>query len=112
METITFENLPAAVTQLYEKLISIERILNTLSPQADEDLLLTIQEASTVIHLSVPTLYGLVHNKQIPFCKKSKRLYFSKKELILWVREGRKKTISEITEDAEIHLALAKRQKS
>jgi excisionase family DNA binding protein len=107
MENITFEDLPKAVYGLYEKLISIEKILlNKTEPEPDH--LLTIQQTGEFLHLSVPTIYGLVSRSEIPVSKKGKRLYFSKQELTDWVKEGRKKTLTEINTEASIYLKKKK----
>jgi excisionase family DNA binding protein len=62
--------------------------------EADE--ILTIKEAAILLSLSVPTIYGLVSRSEIPVNKQGKRLYFSKHELIAWIKTGRKKTGAEI----------------
>src|SRR5580693_4593443 len=69
--------------------------------------LLTIQEAAYLLHLSVPTVYGLVHRKEVPVCKQGKRLYFPKQELIAWIKSGRKQTIKELTAEAITELQNA-----
>ena len=103
---ITFEKLPQAVTQLIDKVDSIERLLlsqnNTTPPE--EDKLLTIREAAEILHLSVPTVYGLVQRAEVPVCKRGKRLYFSKQEITAWVMAGRKKTASEIEVEADNYI--------
>jgi excisionase family DNA binding protein len=68
------------------------------------DKLLNVEEAAQFLHLSVPTIYGLVGKSQLPVNKRGKRLYFSEKELLNWVKEGRKKTISETENEAENYL--------
>lgn len=72
MQEITFEKLPQAVTQIYDKLEKIERLLESQNNVArvDNDKLLTIREAAEVLHLSVPTIYGLVQRQAIPVAKK------------------------------------------
>lgn len=99
---ITFDQLPKAVSQLYNKLENIERLLLSQSSQdnAETDQFLTIQEAAKFINLAVPTIYAMVAKNQIPFSKKSKRLYFSKQELTDFIKSGRKKTVSEIEAEA------------
>ena len=101
---LTFDNLPEAVAKLQHKLDSIERLLHAQSqiPQPATDKHLTVQEAADFLKLSVPTIYGYVHRAEIPVCKRkgSKRLYFSAQQLTDWIKAGRKKTISEIEEDA------------
>ena len=104
---ITFEQLPDMVAQLYLKLDAIEGLLHSLDrPTAPEpDQILTIKQAATFINLSISTVYGLVHNKNIPVCKRGKRLYFSKQELFTWIKNGRKQTLSETNQEADDHLS-------
>lgn len=101
--TITFEQLPQAVSQLQDKLDNIERLLlsQNNTPQPEEDKLLTIREAAEILHLTVPTVYGLVQRSEVPVSKRGKRLYFSKQELTAWIMAGRKRTISEIDAETE-----------
>ncbi len=102
MNEITFEHLPKAVSQLYEKLENIERLLTEKSAasQVESDHLLTIEEAGAFAHLSKLTIYGLVSRAEIPCMKKGKRLYFSRKELVAWIKTGRKKTVAELDNEA------------
>lgn len=69
------------------------------------DQLLTIEEASKLLHLTKPTLYSKVSKGELPgVCKQGKRLYFSKESLIDWIKSGRKKSNAEIEADAETYL--------
>ena len=106
-DNLSFEQLPKAVSQLYEKLSAIESLLLNQTNQPEADQLLTIQQAGELIRLTVPTLYGYVRRNEIPFSKKGKRLYFSKQELTDWIMQGRRKTIAEI--NAEAHTYLQKK---
>ncbi len=106
MTEITHNNLPEAVTQLFNKLDNIERLLNNQTNQPESDQLLTIQQAGELIKLSVPTLYGYVSRNEIPFSKKGKRLYFSKQQLFDWIQGGRKKTIAEISKEANTYVKI------
>ena len=103
MEAITFEQLPTAFTQLFNKVENIETLLKLsaedLSPEED---FFTIQQTAEFIKLSVNTVYSLVSKNELPFCKKGKRLYFSKQELISWIRAGRNKTNSEMKLKEEV----------
>jgi excisionase family DNA binding protein len=103
---ITFENLPKAVSQLYDKLDNIERLLQIKNSEHNipSDQLLTIRQAAELLSLSVPTIYGLVSKKEIPVNKKGKRLYFSSIELTDWIRSGRKMTLSEINDLSKSYL--------
>ena len=84
---------------------------NPQSEHPETEQLFTIKEASEFLHLSVATLYGYVSRNDIPFSKRpnSKRLWFSKQELIEWLKTGRKKTIAEINAEANTYLKSKKK---
>nr|WKN35057.1 helix-turn-helix domain-containing protein [Tunicatimonas sp. TK19036] len=67
--------------------------------ETESNNLLTVQEAASFLNLAVPTIYGLVSRREIPFSKKGKRLYFLKEELTEWVQTGRKRTVAEIEKE-------------
>jgi excisionase family DNA binding protein len=66
--------------------------------------LLTIQEAAEFLKLTVPTLYSKVSKGELPVMKRSKRLYFSRAELLAYLKEGRKKSNAEIEQEAKAYL--------
>jgi excisionase family DNA binding protein len=110
MATITFDQLPEAVSKLHDKLNIIEQLLRQAGshdPEIDE--LLTISQAAKFLSLSTPTLYGKVSRKEIPVNKQGKRLYFYKSELAEWIKAGRKKTFSEIEQETEQYLISKKK---
>jgi excisionase family DNA binding protein len=74
------------------------------APPEDTQKLLTIQEASVFLKLTVNTIYGLTSRNELPFMKTGKRLYFSKAELFKFIRNGRKKTNEEVAKAEEQHL--------
>ncbi|MBK6526239.1 MAG: helix-turn-helix domain-containing protein [Crocinitomicaceae bacterium] len=106
MTNLTLEKLPQAVSQLFDRLDTIENLILNKNNQTDSDQLLTIQQASELTKLSVPTLYGYVSRQEIPFSKRpnSKRLWFSKRELIAWLSEGQTKTVEVINQEANLFL--------
>ncbi len=73
---------------------------------SDTEQPLTILEAAQFLHLSKQTIYGLVSKGQIPHMKRGKILYFSKVELLEYLKAGRKKTISETEGEAESYLKI------
>ena len=107
MENLTLEKLPQAFSILWLKIQHIEELLlqGSNKSQPESDQLLTIQQCSDLINLTVPTIYGLVAKSAIPSMKKNKRLYFSKQELIKWIKTGRKKTVEEIQSEADQFLS-------
>lgn len=65
-----------------------------------EDEIGGIELAIEVTRLAKPTIYGLVSERRIPHSKRGKKLYFSRRELKEWVKEGRRKTQDEIADEA------------
>lgn len=108
MSQITFDQLPSAVAELLQKVSSIENILRNQTTQPETDQYLTIQQTGELIKLSVPTIYGYVSRNAIPFSKKGKRLYFSKMEIMEWIKQGKQKTHSEIAAEAHTYLKRKK----
>jgi excisionase family DNA binding protein len=96
-----FESIEARLSCI-ETLLKDLKQLGTLpcQPTTTTEEILTVQEAADFLHLSVPTLYGKVHSKEVPFSKPGKRLYFSKAELTAWVQSGRQKTAAEVSAEA------------
>ena len=95
---ITFEQLPKAVTNLQETVNDIKRLLLEKSgePQPEADELLTVQDTAKFLSLSVPTIYSLISKCELPVMKRSNRCYFSKLELMSYLKNGRQKTVSEL----------------
>ncbi|MGY4539895.1 excisionase family DNA binding protein [Mucilaginibacter sp. UYNi724] len=111
METLTFDQLPQAVSKLQDKLESIEQLLlhQHEQPPGQEELL-TISSAAKFLNLSVPTIYSKVCRKEIPVNKRGKRLYFYRSELTEWIKSGRKKTTDEIREEAVQQLTASRKR--
>ena len=107
-ENITFEQLPAIIGTLIGDVNEIKHLLLNLSidnPVEKEDKLLTIQQAAEFLTLSVPTIYSKVSRAELPVMKRGKRLYFSEKELLDYIKEGRRKSVTEIEEEAAAYFS-------
>ena len=68
---------------------------NTANSTSDK--LLSIPEAAIYLNLAPQTLYGFTSNRTIPFIKKGKKLYFKKSDLEIWLTDGRKATVKEMS---------------
>lgn len=111
MEALTFEQLPRAVTLLTKEVSEIKALLLKKSeqqPTQPQDELLTIQQASELLNLSVPTLYSKCSKREISFMKRSKRLYFSRTEIIEYLKAGKRKSSAEIEAEADAYLSNKK----
>jgi excisionase family DNA binding protein len=76
---------------------------NTNKVNPDNDLL-NIQEVAEMLNLAVPSIYGLVHRRQIPYIKRGKKLIFEKSQVEEWLKNGRQKTIYDTDKQAENYL--------
>ena len=75
-----------------------------VEPTDHPEQLLTIQQAAEFLSLSVPTLYTKVSKGELPVMKQGKRLYFSRTELLDYLKDGRKKSNAEIEAEAKAYL--------
>lgn len=103
MKNLNFEQLPRAVSDLMEKLDVIEGLLRNQCRLEQLDLqnqFLTVKEAAKYLNLAVPTVYSLVSKGELPYMKRSKRLYFSREDLMSYIRNGRQQSIIEIKGNA------------
>lgn len=94
-----------------ERLVSIERLIIQLQKPIQQNPLselperpLNIQEAAKFLNLTVSTIYAKVSKGELPFMKRSKRLYFSSIDLMSYLKQGRKKSNSEIKAEAESYI--------
>jgi excisionase family DNA binding protein len=91
-----FEAIDARLSNIENLLLDLKHTTKDTSNRSEADELLTVQDAAKVLRLSVPTIYGLISKGELPVMKRSKRCYFSKVELINYIKQGRKKTHAEI----------------
>lgn len=110
-QVLTFEKLPEAVTMLTKEVSELKRLLIERQEQPTTDhpeQLLTIQEAAKFLSLTVPTMYSKVSKGELPVMKRGKRLYFSRTELLEYLKAGRRKTNAEIEQEAKNYLLKRK----
>ncbi len=111
-QNLTFEQLPQAVTMLTKEVSELKRLFiekQEQEPTDQPEQLLTIQQAAEFLSLSVPTLYTKVSKSELPVMKRGKRLYFSRTELMNYIKEGRKKSNAEIEAEADAYLSDKKK---
>jgi excisionase family DNA binding protein len=106
------------ITQLTppELEVLIENILRKLianfhsQSQQESEELFTVAQAAQFLSLSVPTIYGLIHKGDLPVMKRSKRCYFSKADLMDYLRAGKRKSATEISAAADLYLTNNKKE--
>ena len=99
-----FEVIEARLSSIENLILDLKHTHQTIEPTAQTEQLLTIQEAAEFLSLSVPTLYSKVSKNELPVMKRSKRLYFSRTELLDYLKVGRKKSNAEIEQEAKAYL--------
>jgi excisionase family DNA binding protein len=107
---ITHDNLPQAVSGLYDKLEALEKLIknNAGSPLPESDEIFNVKQTANFLDLAVATIYTDVHKRNIPHFRTGGRLYFSKQELTEWIKSGRRRTTSEIALEANRHTKSTK----
>ena len=111
-QDLTFDLLPKAVTMLTKEVSELKRLIidkQEQAPTEQPEQLLTVQEAAGFLKLTVPTIYSKVSKGELPVMKRSKRLYFSSTELMEYIKEGRKKSHTEIEQEAKAYLSNNKK---
>jgi len=113
-QSLTFNDLPSAVTMLTKEVSELKRLIiekQEQPPIEQTEQLLNVQEAAKLLHLSVPTLYSKHSKNELPgVSKRGKRLYFSRTSLVEWVKQGVKKTNAEIKQETEDYLSNSKKK--
>lgn len=97
METITFDQLPAAISQLIRDVNSIKLSLQT-SPEPT-DQLLTVGQAAEFLTLAKPTIYAMISRGELPNMKRGKRVYFEKSKLLDYLKAGQRKTFQQLADE-------------
>jgi excisionase family DNA binding protein len=105
-----FELIEARLSSIESLILDLKHQPKQVEPIDQQEQLLTIQQAAEFLRLSVPTLYTKVSKGELPVMKRSKRLYFSRVELLEYLKEGRKKSNAEIEAEAEAYLSNSKRK--
>ena len=112
-KTLTFDQLPEAVTMLTKEVSELKHLLieKQEQPAPEPEKLLTVQETikAEFLNLTVPTIYSKTCKGELPVMKRGKRLYFSSIDLMEYLKKGRKKSNAEIEAEAEAYLSNNKK---
>lgn len=92
-----FEEINQRFDLIEASLRDINEKLSVIPSKADQDELLGVHEAAEFLKLSVSTVYHKISKRQLPYIKKTRKCYFSKKELVAYLREGTTRTTEDLT---------------
>lgn len=99
-----FEVIEARLSSIENLILDLKHKPQKVEPTDQQEQLLTVQEAAEFLSLTVPTMYSKVSKGELPVMKRSKRLYFSRTELLEYLKDGRKKSNAEIEQEAKAYL--------
>ena len=103
MDAVTITQItPPELETLIENILKKTLASQVKEPTEEPDRWMDIKELAEYLpdKLSVPTIYGKVHRREIPYHKNSKKLYFLKSEIDLWLKQGRQLTNAEAGAEA------------
>ena len=106
--TNPFEVIEARLSNIENMLLDLKHpVKNDSVPQSD---LMTVAEAADFLDLTIPTIYTKTSRGELPFMKRSKRLYFSREELVKYLKKGRQGSLVEFGNNPEDLLKPTRRK--
>ena len=111
-ESLLREFLTPIITSAVENALA-HHLHQPQPPERQQPLpdLMNVKMIAEFLHLSVPTIYGLTHRREIPFYKRGQRLLFRRDELEKWIAGGRRMTVDEIKAEALNSLGRGRRKR-
>lgn len=111
---LTLEKLPQAVAMLLNEVSELKGLLKKLQEnkpkQESEEQFFSVQQTASFLGLTSATIYSKVSRKELPFMKRNGRLYFSKQELLEYLKEGKvPQQNSSITDEVDALLSNNKK---
>jgi len=83
----------------HDDIKELAKMLSEITPEVDEIGMINL--AMRITGLARQTIYAKVSKREMPHMKQGKFLYFSKNELLQWIRDGRKPTKQETIFESE-----------
>ena len=113
---LTFNDLPAVVGELCNRIASMENLLTEkLSKQhevkEDTHVPMTVQEACAYLKMPLSTFYYKVKKDDIPVIKQGKHLYIYRDELDKWLESSRKNPAPQSFEEENEAVLASQRRK-
>lgn len=102
-----FETLELRLNNIEKLLFDLKN--NPINVKSDEGNPIDVKAVSELTGLSVPTLYGYCHRREIPYHKLGNRLRFFRCDILDWIKSKKKITTNEIEMDAVQYLNSKKK---
>ena len=104
LESLTFEQLPLAVSLLIDEVKGLKTILLTADTKDEPtDRWFNLQELCEYLpdHPARQTVYGWVSQHLIPYHKKGKKLQLLQSEIDAWLKSDEHKTTAQLQAEAQ-----------
>jgi excisionase family DNA binding protein len=88
--------------------IMSETSIKSATPSLSAKALMSVEDAAKFLNLAKTTLYQLTSRNEIPFVKRTRKLYFSRPDLESWLLEGTQKSKKEIEKEAALFIQTQK----
>lgn len=113
----TFNDLPAIVGELCERIASLESMLkesisNKNEVKENTHVLMNVQETCEYLKMPLSTFYFKVKNDGLPAIKQGKHLLVYRDELDKWLELSRKNPISLSAEEENANRVASSRRKA
>jgi excisionase family DNA binding protein len=113
---ISLENLPTWVKlevskadlEAFAKTLLAQNTSQSATPSLSAKALMSVEDAAKFLNLAKTTLYQLTSRNEIPFVKRTRKLYFSRADLENWLLEGTQKSKKEIEKEAILFIQTQK----
>ena len=115
-DQLTFNDLPAVVGELCDRIASMENLLTEkLSKQHEvkenTHVPMTVQEACAYLKMPLSTFYYKVKKDDIPVIKQGKHLYIYRDELDKWLESSQKNPAPQPFEEEHEAMLASQRRK-
>jgi excisionase family DNA binding protein len=97
--TNPFDVIDARLSNIENMLLEISHEPR-LAGNGKSDDILTVPQTAEFLSLAVPTIYSLISRGDLPAMRRNGRVYFSRADLIGYLKAGRVKTNYEIRAEA------------
>jgi hypothetical protein len=94
-----FEELVGDIKKTFIE--ELEKIKESFSYSKDEELFYTLEQTAEILGIKKQALYGMNSRNEIPYCKRFRKCYYLKVDILNYIQEGRIKSKYEIEREAQ-----------
>ncbi|GLB49841.1 DNA-binding protein [Neptunitalea sp. Y10] len=113
-QNLSFDQLPKAVTMLTKEVSELKSLLLAKKAQTEPKQTETWFDLNDLVKYdpekrTKPTWYSKISRNEVPYYKRGKKVYFLKSEIDEWLKTGKRKTNTEIEQEAQEFLSNKKK---